>query len=91
MFILCYRLLSWSITYYQINYIVPILIIPNFFFHPDVDAEAEEVLNELNSMTEGENATILSSSQITNDGSDWSQTIGMTYFVLCSASFLILY
>lgn len=55
-----------------------------------MDAEAEEVLNELNSLTEGENATILSSNKIKNDGSDWSQTIGMPYFVLQRITIYIL-
>lgn len=51
----------------------------DFFPYLDVDAEAEEVLNELNSLTGEENTTILN--KVKSEGGEWGQTIGNFEFL----------
>lgn len=47
-----------------------------------MDTEAEEVLNELNLLTECEENSMTSNKMKTDD-LDWGQTIGMFFFVNC--------
>lgn len=55
----------------------------------DVDAEAEEVLNELNLLTEGEDPSNIGRN-IQNDGSDWGSNFGMFLFSIKKTSNLLI-
>lgn len=81
------RIKTLAINDGNINYwvdLVPFLFLNNYQFSfknkDDVDAEADEVLNELNLLTEGENANLENRNQDSNEWGNVSKLF--KYFII---------